>query len=78
MVEPSHAPSGAAGDDAWGLDGLLGREKNTTEMAFSQAVKHAASKDISHTSNNEEDGRDGARRGHFFWFIADASAKNTT
>ncbi len=52
MVEPSHAPSGAAGDDAWGLDGLLGREKNTTEMAFSQAVKHAASKDNTHTSNN--------------------------
>jgi hypothetical protein len=59
MVEPSHAPSGAAGDDAWGLDGLLGGEKNTTEMAFSQAVKHAASKDNTHTSNNIEDENDG-------------------
>lgn len=45
MVEPSHGPSGAAGDDAWGLDGLLEEEKNTPGVAFSQAVKSAVAKE---------------------------------
>lgn len=43
MVEPSPPPSSAdAGDDEWGLEGLLNRERNTAADAFSEAVREAA------------------------------------